>query len=339
MAVYDEPQLTTIEKFGVLLVNAGAPSAPTTPAVRAFQRQRLSVSRRFPETGKHGVTNGLLPLWLRLSPAAARTAKHYRAIWTEQGSPLLVNTGAQAAALQTQLDSLGFAHCAVKVAMTSGDPAIGPVIESFTTDDIRRILVIPLYPQLSVTTTGVVYAEVLAAIQAEADLPALRFVNEYHLHEVYIDALAQSVTDYWREHGKPQRLLMSFRGIPGQGAVLGNPYSAQCKATARAVATRLKLGESQWLCCFHSRGRGEWSKPVSRRILKEWGEEGCGRVDILCPGVTADCYETLVDIKRIHGALFRRAGGENLHYIAALNHRPEFINCLFDLVNLNAQGW
>ncbi len=339
MAVYEEPQLTTTEKFGVLLVNGGTPSAPTTSAVRAFQQERLSVSRHFPETGKHGVTNGLLPLWLRLSPAAASTAKHYHAIWTDQGPPLLVNTGTQAAALQTQLDSLGFAHCAVKVAMTCGEPAIRPVIESFAADNIRHILVIPLYPQLSGTTTGVVYAEVLTAIQNEADLPALRFVNEYHLHQVYIDALAQSVTDYWREHGKPQRLLMSFKGIPEPSADHGDPYPAQCKATARALATSLKLSESQWLCCFHSRGRGEWLKPISGRILKEWGEEGCGRVDTLCPGVTADCHETLVDIKLIHGAMFHKAGGEDIHYIPALNDRPEFINCLFDLVTLNTQGW
>lgn len=324
-------------RFGVLLVNLGTPDEPSAAAVRRYLREFLSDSRVIdtPRILWWFILN-LIILWVR----PPKVAKLYQAVWTEQGSPLLAIGKRQAQALQTVLRQQMGKAIPVELAMTYGNPSVKEALASLREQGCRRVLVLTLYPQYSRTTTAAVFDVVANALKQEPNLPELRFINSYHLQESYIAALAESVQAHWRENGRGTRLLMSFHGVPERYAEQGDPYPDYCRATAQALAEKLQLSEGQWLCSFQSRfGPAEWVKPYTDQVLQEWGSSGVTSVDVICPAFSADCLETLEEIKIQNRNFFLQAGGKEYSYIAALNYSPGFISCLAQLVGQHSGGW
>lgn len=322
---------------GVLITNLGTPSAPTTAAVRRYLAEFLSDPRVVE-----------LPRWLWLPILHAvilrvrprRSAAAYRKIWSAEGSPLLVNARRQASALEAALAEP--LHGAVKVAlgMRYGEPSVRAAMRSLDDCGARRVLVLPLYPQYSATTTGSTYDAVFDALAGERRMPNLRLVSDYHDHPRYIDALADSVRSARRRHADGARLLMSFHGLPQRYCDAGDPYYEQCLRTARLVAERLGETSDNWAVAFQSRvGREQWLQPYTESLLREWAESGVRRVQVLCPGFSADCLETLEEIAIRGAELFRTHGGESLHYIPALNDQPDHIAALADIVRTHTLDW
>lgn len=325
------------ESLGVLLVNLGTPDEPTPEAVRRYLRQFLSDPR---------VVEIPRPLWLailhtyvlRTRPAAS--AEAYKKIWTEQGSPLLLHSIDIAEAVQEKLSARLSGAINVELAMSYGSPSIESALQKMFDQYVRRIIVLPLYPQYSGTTTASVFDAVTAALSKRRWVPELRFVNHYHDAAGYISALVTSIRDFWDLHGRGDRLLMSFHGLPRQTLINGDPYHCQCRKTARLVATELELDDDFWQVSFQSRlGRAEWLRPYTNETLKNWGSEKVGKADVICPGFSADCLETLEEIAIVEAASFASAGGGELRYIPALNARDDHIAFLSRTIEKNVAGW
>lgn len=322
---------------GVLLVNLGTPDQPTSAAVRRYLREFLSDPRVIdtPRLLWWFILNGII---LLVRPA--KVAKLYQAVWTEAGSPLLAIGKRQAQALQLELEQRTSAKIPVVLAMTYGNPSVSQALDDLRDQGCEKILVLPLYPQYSGTTTAAVYDAVAKALRQQPDIPGLRFIKDYHLLDGYIEALAESVQEHWQSNGQAQRLLMSFHGVPERYVDAGDPYVGQCRATAQALADKLALSDDQWLCSFQSRfGPAEWVKPYTDKVLQAWGKEGVESVDVICPAFAADCLETLEEIKIQNRDFFLEAGGKEYRYISALNDRAAFIQCLASLVENNSGGW
>lgn len=314
---------------GVLLVNLGTPDAPTVPAVRRFLAEFLSDPRVID-----------LPRWFWLPVLYLvvlvirpfRSVRAYKKVWTESGSPLMVISKKQRDALQQEQASCDNAM-PVALSMRYGQPSIKTALQKLREHKCNRIVVLPLYPQFSVTTTASVDDALRTVLAAMRWHPDIAFVNNYHAEPKYIDALAKSIESHWMEHGRADILLMSFHGIPQHFVDAGDPYFEQCKATAALLAERLHLDDNRWAIGFQSRvGREAWLKPYTDLLLKKWAAEGVRRVDTVCPGFSADCLETLEEIAIQNRESFIAAGGESLSYIAALNDRNEHIRFLADLV-------
>jgi len=324
------PGDATPERIGVLLVNLGTPDAPTTAAVRRYLAEFLADPRV--------VEMARLPWWLILHGIILRTrprrsAAAYRKVWTEQGSPLLAVGRRQAAALQQALAARLGDRVQVELAMRYGNPSLADGLERLRQGGAGRVVVLPLYPQYSATTTGSTFDGLSQVLTRWRWLPELDFVTRYHHRPAYLDALAQSVRDHWSAHGEPERLLLSFHGIPKDYADQGDPYPRQCEATAQALAERLGLSAGRWQLSYQSRlGRAEWLRPYTDQTLEAWGRAGVKRVDVVCPGFAADCLETLEEIAQENRHLFQQTGGGEYHYIPALNDRPDHIAALAELV-------
>ncbi len=327
----------TAERLGVLLVNLGTPDAPTARAVRPYLAQFLWDPR---------VIELPRPLWwlvlhaviLRVRPA--RTAKAYRKIWTEEGSPLLVHSKRQLKALHAALSQRCPGPVKIALGMSYGSPSISDALTSLRKSNVRRLLILPLYPQYSATTTGSVFDAVTSELRRWRWLPEMRFVVQYHDHPGYIGALAGSIREHWEEHGRGEHLLFSFHGLPRRCLAAGDLYHCQCHKTARLVAEALELDMSSWSLSFQSRvGREEWLRPYTDETLRRFAAQGPRNVDVVCPGFTVDCLETLEEIVQQNTEMFRGAGGEALNYVPALNDREKHIEFLADLVLEHAGGW
>jgi ferrochelatase len=321
----------------VLITNLGTPAAPTSAAVRRYLAEFLSDPRVIE-----------LPRWLwlpilhavilRLRPR--RSAAAYRQVWTEDGSPLLVNATRQANALEHALNQRWRGKVKVALGMRYGEPSIAAALRRLADWGARRVLVLPLYPQYSATTTGSTYDAVFKALSAERRMPDLRIVSRYHDHPGYIEALAASVVAAREQNGNHGRLLFSFHGLPQRYCDAGDPYYEQCLETARLVAARLDEAPDNWAVAFQSRvGRERWLQPYTESLLCEWGKSGVRAVQVLCPGFSADCLETLEEIAIRAADLFRSCGGESLQYIPALNDDPEHIAALADIVIRDTRDW
>ncbi|TNC92743.1 ferrochelatase [Thalassolituus sp.] len=323
--------------FGVLLVNLGTPEAPTSAAVRAYLKEFLS-DRRVVDVPKWlwwPVLNGVI---LRIRPP--RVAKAYASIWTDEGSPLMSISRAQQRALKAALAEEYGCDIPVALAMTYGRPSMEDAGRELRQAGAERLVVLPLYPQNSSSTTAAVHDRYARALAPCPHVPASRWITDYHQHPQYIGALADSVRRYWDEHGRPDRLMMSFHGIPKRYETKGDPYPSQCRATAAAVAQALELADDEWICSFQSRfGREEWVKPYTDHTLEEWGKAGVGRVDVISPAFAADCLETLEELEVENREVFMEAGGKEYHYIPCLNDSADHINMMVSLVRENAQGW
>lgn len=325
------------EALGVLLINLGTPDAPTVPAVRRFLAEFLSDPRvvELPRPLWWLILHGII---LRLRPR--RSAKAYQSVWTERGSPLLTIARRQAAALQERLGASLPGPVRVELAMRYGNPSVSSALASLRSANVRRLLVLPLYPQYSATTTASTFDAVTGELSSWRWLPEVRFVNQYHAQQGYIAALADSVREYWVAAGEPDRLLFSFHGVPKEYFLNGDPYFCQCQKTARLTAVALGLGAERWQVSFQSRvGNREWLKPYTDRTLKDWGREGVGPVQVICPGFSADCLETLEEIAVENRDYFIEAGGKGFGYIPALNDRAAHMDMLADLVRQHAAGW
>ena len=322
----------------VVLVNLGTPDAPTASALRRYLGEFLA-DPRVVETPRwlwrlilHGVI-------LRIRPA--RSARAYATVWTEQGSPLLVGSQALTDALKDQLQrALGTEAPLVELAMSYGKPNLRDVLESLRARGLRRLLVLPLYPQYSGSTTASVFDAVTACLRRWRWVPELRFLTDYYREQGYIGALAESVREHWQTHGRGDKLMLSFHGIPRRYLLEGDPYYCQCQVTARLLREALELGEDELFVSFQSRvGREPWLQPYTDLTLIEWGKAGVGAVDVLCPGFSIDCLETLEEIAEQNAEAFTHAGGGQLRYIPALNHRPAHVSALATLVQRQLGGW
>lgn len=327
---HDQPLRT-----GVLLTNLGTPQAPTRGALRRYLKEFLSDPRvvEFPRAAWWLILNLAI---LNIRPA--RSAEAYRSIWTEQGSPLLVNTRALARGLSDRLD----ARLAplLKIAMRYGEPSISSALREMHEVGLHRLLVLPMYPQYSASTTGSTFDAVSRELSRWRWVPELRFVAGYHDHDLYIEALAKRVRQTWEQGHRGELLLMSFHGIPRRYLLQGDPYHCQCQATARLLAERLALREDQWMVVFQSRfGREPWLQPYCDETLKALPSRGIRSVDVVCPGFSMDCLETLEEIAIRNRELFRESGGEILQYIPCLNDEPAHRELMLKLVEQHTRGW
>lgn len=325
-----------LPRTAVLLCNLGTPEAPTPAAVRRYLAQFLSDPRlvEIPRLLWWPILHGIV---LRLRPR--KSAAKYATIWTPEGSPLKLWTDKQAKLLAGYLGERG-QRVQVRYAMRYGQPAIPDVLDALKRDGVQRVLVLPLYPQYSGTTTASVIDAVGRWAQGVRALPELRFVNHYHDDPHYIAALAQRLLDHWMTHGRPDRLVLSFHGVPQRTLTLGDPYHCECRKTARLLTERLGLRGDDVLVTFQSRfGKARWLQPYTEPTLVALARQGVTRVDVMCPGFTSDCLETLEEIAQEARAAFLAAGGGEFHYVPCLNDQHEWVDALARLAMRHMQGW
>lgn len=325
------------DALGVLVVNLGTPDAPTTAAVRRYLRQFLWDPRvvEYPRVLWWLILN-LVILVIR----PARSAHAYQQVWTEAGSPLLCHSQKIANALAKTLSAKLNGNVSVALAMTYGNPSIKAGLDELHTAGARRIIVLPLYPQYSGTTTAAAFDQVFAALSRRRWVPELRLINHFHDAPGYIEAAAASIREHWQQHERGEHLLFSFHGLPEGNLQKGDPYHCHCLKSARLIAESLQLEDGSWSVAFQSRvGREEWLKPYTEDVLAEFATNGMQRVDVVCPGFSVDCLETLEEIAIRYAEVFVEAGGSTLDYIPALNDREDHVAFLAALVTSQAQGW
>ena len=322
------------ENIGVLLANLGTPSAPTAAAVRKYLKQFLSDPRVIE-----------MPQWrwqiiLRmvvLPFRSSRSAAAYRQVWTDEGSPLLVNCEKQQAKLAAEFSEL---PVKVELGMSYGEPSIASALRKLKAQNCRRLFALPLYPQYAGSTTGSVFGDVTAELSRWRAAPHFRFAGGYADEPGYIAALAESVSAHWKAHGRPAQLIFSFHGTPQQMLLDGDPYHCLCHKTARLTAEKLNLREEEWQTTFQSRfGRGEWLRPPTDETMRELPRRGIRNAQVICPGFSADCLETLEEIAEENRGYFMEAGGETFSYIPALNDSPAHIAFLRDFIRDNIADW
>ena len=329
---YDQPA-----QAGVLLVNLGTPEAPTTAALRPYLAEFLGDPRviEYPRWLWWLILHGVI---LRIRPA--RSAHAYARVWTAEGSPLRVGSEKLAAALQAKFRHHPPGPIRVALAMRYGHPSVHDTIEQMQREGVQRLLVLPLYPQYSGTSTGSVIDAVAATLKQLRWPPELRIINGYHDDNGHLEALALSIERWWAAHGRGEKLLLSFHGIPQRYVDAGDPYFHQCHATARELGARLGLRDNELLVSFQSRvGREPWLQPYTDATVRRLAAEGVKRLDVTCPGFAVDCLETLEEIAMQNRDFFVAAGGETLRYIPALNDSTEQVASLTALILRHAQGW
>ena len=321
------------EKLGILLVNLGTPDAPDRTSVRRYLKEFLWDPRvvEVPRPIWWFVLNGVI-----LNTRPGRSAKAYQKVWTDQGSPLLSISYKQRDALAQRLGDA----VPIALAMRYGSPSIEAGLEELRDAGARRILVLPLYPQYSATTTASIFDAVADALRKWRWLPELRFINHYHDEPTYISALADSVRRHRAQFGASDKLLLSFHGIPEEYFHKGDPYFCECQKSGRLLAEALDLKPDHWQLSFQSRlGPKQWLQPYTDKTLETMASEGVKSVQVICPGFSADCLETLEEIAMENREVFLEAGGEGYEYIPCLNAEAGHIDMLAGLVDRHTQGW
>ena len=323
--------------FGVLLVNLGTPDSPTAPDVKKFLKQFLSDPRVVdlsPWIWKP-ILNGII-----LNTRPAKVAKLYQSIWWDEGSPLMVISQKQRDKLKALLAQTLGQTIPVELGMSYGNPSLQSGLDSLKSQGADKIFVLPLYAQYSCSTVAPVYDAIAELLKSERDIPELRFNKQYFDHPDYIKALAESVKNHWQAKGQAQVLLMSFHGVPLRYITEGDPYQAQCQATAELLAAELGLTEQQWRICFQSQfGKEEWIGPATDALLESLPKEGIKSVDIMCPAFSCDCLETLEEISQEGKEEFLEAGGERYEFIDCLNDSEPHIGLLAKIVEQQTKGW
>jgi len=314
-------------KTGVLLVNLGSPASTRIRDVRQFLREFLGDPR---------VVNLPRPLWwlilnLFILPLRPRKSAHaYQAIWTDKGSPLLAYTRQLSDRLAKRI---GSEQLLIDCAMRYGKPALADKLQELKQQGVQDIVILPLYPQYSSTTTAAVFDVVAAEFCKWRHLPSLRFISDYHQTPAYIKAVADTIRQHWETQGQAGLLLMSFHGLPAALTEMGDPYFYHCQTTARLLAEELQLTDKQWRLVFQSRfGRAEWLKPYCVEVLQELPKQDVRQVDVVCPGFAVDCLETLEEIAITNKELFLAAGGKSYRYIPALNDNDNHVELMAELI-------
>ena len=321
---------------GILLVNLGTPEAPTTAAVRRYLAEFLSDPR---------VVEIPRPLWwlilhLFVLPLRPRkSAAAYAKIWLPEGSPLLVYSNHLSLEVSQKLQNK-HQGTVVKLAMRYGKPAIKEVLNEMREESVQRLLILPMFPQYSATTTASVFDEVARILSTWRWQPELRYINHYHKHSLYTSACAEQIRSFRSQHGCGDLLLFSFHGLPKRNLLEGDPYHCQCHATARLIAQTLSLNEHEYKLCFQSRfGRAEWLQPYTEPTLCELAKQGVKTIDAFCPGFSVDCLETLEEIAIRGREVFIEAGGLELRYIPALNDSQLHVESITNLISRNIENW
>ncbi len=319
---------------GVILVNLGSPATPTRRGVKLFLREFLSDPRvvEIPRLFWWVVLNGfVIPL------RSKRVSEAYQAIWLPEGSPLTVYTQMLAENVKTAVESAGQDKTmSITWAMTYGGPSISKRVREFSSTGVDAILIIPLFPQYSGTTTGAVYDLVASLIKSQREVSNFRIVKDYHCDPAYIEALACRVKEHWEENGRNEKLLMSFHGLPIKCVKNGDPYAKQCENTAKALAEFLNLDRDEWDISYQSRfGRERWLQPYTNDMLESWAKKGVLSVDVICPAFASDCLETLEEIGKECRELFFAAGGSNFSLIPCLNAHPAHVKMIENLIRQN----
>lgn len=303
---------------GVLLVNLGTPDAPTPSALRKYLAEFLADPRviEFPRLIWRIILHGVI---LRIRPS--RSAKAYQTVWTERGSPLLFHTSDQAAALREQLQAEHGERVQVEFAMRYGNPSIRSVLDKWQAQGLKKLIVLPLYPQYAGPTTGSTFDAVAKEFSARRYVPEIHFISDYHDHPLYISALADSVKKHWQENGRNEHLIMSYHGEPQRYVDQGDPYYEQCLRTSTLLAEALELNQEQYTVTFQSRfGREPWLQPYTDETLIDMARSGrIKSVDVICPGFAADCLETIEEIGVENREYFMENGGEGYGYVGCLN--------------------
>ena len=328
--------MTDSPKTGILLSNLGSPERPDRKGVWRFLGQFLSDPR---------VVELPRALWLPLLYGiilplrSGRSARAYRKVWTDRGSPLVSITGDQAELLQQQSQQQGL-NVTVAWGMRYGKPDLAQGLKTLVNEGCQRILLLPLYPQYASSTTGSNFDAVTQALTQHRHLPEIRSVGDFHQHPAYINAVAEKIRGYWQQHGQGDKLLLSFHGLPQNTHTRGDPYYTQCLKTGELIGSRLELGEEQFEITFQSRfGRAEWLQPYTAERLVELGQQGIKQLDVVCPGFVADCLETLEEIAIVGHESFITAGGGELRYIPAVNDDPDWITALGAISQDELAGW
>ncbi|MFY0701854.1 MAG: ferrochelatase [Bermanella sp.] len=312
------------QKTAVVMVNLGTPDAPTAKAVRRYLKEFLwddRVIKRNPIWWL--VLNGIV---LTLRPK--RVAKLYESIW-DGDSPIRTIGLKQQEKLQAMLGE----DVHVELAMTYGNPSFVTCLEKLNTQGFENIVVLPLYPQYSATTTAAIFDQVANFIKKSRDMPSIHLIKDYHKNDSYINALANKIDAFWQEHGRAEKLLFSFHGIPKSYVEKGDPYRKQVEHSVKLLVEKLNLKESEYQLCFQSRfGPTEWLQPYTDKTLEAWGKDGIRSVDVVCPAFSADCLETLEEIAEENKEIFMENGGEQYRYIPALNESDEHVAMMAELV-------
>lgn len=335
----------TPPRTAVVLVNLGTPDAPTATAVRRYLAEFLGDPRvvEIPHLLWAIILHGII---LRVRPK--KSAAKYATIWTDAGSPLLVHTEAQAQLLASTLRQRGH-DLIVTWAMRyagNGPRSIPAVLKQLRADNATRILLLPMYPQFSASTTATAIDQAATWLTTLRNQPELRYVRNFADDRGYINAIASEIRAHWQKNPPPElpdphyRLVMSFHGLPERNLKLGDPYFCECHKTARLVAEALNLPAESVVTTFQSRfGKAKWLQPYTEPTLIELAKQGVKRIDILCPGFVADCLETLEEINMEVRAAFLTAGGEHFHYLPCLNETPAWMTALADLTERHLAGW
>ena len=326
-----------VPRTGVLLVNLGSPDAPTAAAVRPYLKQFLSDPRvvEIPRLLWWPILNLII-----LNTRPAKSAHKYASIWMDEGSPLRVHTERQAKILAGYLGEAGHRDWVVRWAMRYGQPSIGTVLDEMRRLGCDRILVVPLYPQYAGSTTGSVMDEVARSLLGWRNLPEIRYVRSYHDQAGYIDALAASVRRHWQRNGQAERLVLSFHGVPRHTLDKGDPYHCECHKSARLLAEALGEDGKRIQVTFQSRfGKAEWLQPYTQPTLEAMAREGVRSVDVMCPGFSSDCLETLEEIAMECRDAFLANGGKQFNYIPCLNEDDTWMAALNTLVLEHAGHW
>ncbi len=336
---YQEPAFSSqqsAEKTAILLLNLGTPDSTSTQDVKRYLAEFLADGRVIEAPSwlwkiiLHGI---ILPF------RSKKSAHAYEKIWSKEGSPLLNFTRKQAEQLQKKLQNQG-SKVVVDYAMTYGNPSVKQQLAQLKALGVTRLLIVPLYPQYAASSTGAALDQVYRELLKQRNMQSIRTVKDYHDHPAYLDALATGIETHWQQHGRAKKLLMSFHGIPKISVEKGDPYYQHCQTTAAALANRLDLTEEQYTLCFQSRfGPAKWLGPSTQDLLVELPQSGIDSLDIVCPGFSSDCLETMEEICLQGKADFHAAGGKTFQYIPCLNAQNMWIDALATICQENLQGW
>ncbi|MDA9748642.1 ferrochelatase [Pelagibacteraceae bacterium] len=324
------------EKIGVLITNLGTPDAPNKKELKVYLNQFLSDPRVI-ELPKILWQIILKLVILQIRPS--KSAEAYKQIWTDKGSPLLDIANRQLNKIQSSFSSKN-ENIVFEVGMRYGNPSIPDALLKLQKKQVRRLLVLPMYPQYCAATTGSTFDEVTNVLQKWRWIPEMRFINQYFEEKNYIEALSNSIKTFWKKNSKPQKIIFSYHGIPKRYLTNGDPYHCFCLKTTRLVKEQMGLSDDEIMTTFQSRfGREEWLKPYTSETLKELPKQGIKNIHIISPGFSSDCLETLEELEEENKEYFMESGGENYHYIPCLNDHDDHIDVFVNLIKKHTQGW